>query len=294
MVSYGFSELSCTPLYPRYLEFRNQVFNQLLNYHHTGNPVYQLSAFDLSDNRSTDALSAGREYGVEYDHYDIPKTLHLAYVEPPSPGIGLDALTLSVSGATILGCLRFLPTDGPYMIRDAIERGVWKNVELFDGSLPARADIYEASRIAVSPDVADSAVRKAIVDNLVYANVEIGVRLGVYKMLGIMYDRVWNAVYVKRGVPIRYLSKPFHVDDGQPIIIGEIDTSPAILKELKRRYAEQLAEGTIRAALIEPSTWMLHYHHVHKSSAFQPTPKPDQPITATSQRQIQLMQSATL
>jgi hypothetical protein len=113
-------------------------------------------------------------------------------------------------------------------------------------------------------------------------------------MLGIMYDRVWNAVYVQRGVPIRYLSKPFHVDDGQPIIIGEIDTSPAILDELKRRYADQLAEGTIRAAEIEPSTWMLHYHHVHKSGRFQPKPISDQPITAASQRQVELMQTAAL
>lgn len=294
MVNYGFSELSCTPLYPRYLEFRNQVFNQLLKYHQTGNPVYQLTAFDLSDDRSTDGLSAGREYGVEYDHYDIPKTLHLAHVDPPSSRIGFDALTLRVSDVTVLGCLRFLPTDGPYMIRDAIERGVWKNVKLFDGGLPASADIYEASRIAVSPEVSDPTVRKTIVDNLVYANVEIGVRLGVHKMLGIMYDRVWNAVYVKRGVPIRYLSKPFHVDDGQPIIIGEIDTSPAILDELKRRFADQLAEGTIRAAQIEPSTWMLHYHHVHKSGTFQPKPIPDQPITAASQRQVELMQTAAL
>jgi N-acyl-L-homoserine lactone synthetase len=294
MVNYGFSELSCTPLYPRYLEFRNQVFNELLKYHHTGNPVYQLTAFDLVDDCSTEGLSVAREYGVEYDHYDIPKTLHLACLEPPLSGVGTDSLALRVSHATVLGCLRLLPTDGPYMIRDAVEGGVWKNVELLDAGLPASGDIYEASRIAVSPEVADPAVRKTIVDNLVYANVEIGVRLGVHKMLGIMYDRVWNAVYVKRGVPIRYLSKPFHVDDGQPIIIGEIDTSPAILDELKRRYEEQLAEGTIRPAQIEPSTWMMHYHHVHKSGAFQPKPIPDQPITVASQRQVELMETAAL
>lgn len=294
MASYGFSELSCTPLYPRYLEFRNQVFNQLLKYHQTGNPVYQLTAFDLSDDCSTEGLSAGRQYGVEYDHYDIPKTLHLAYVEPALSGMGTDAVTRRVSDATVLGCLRLLPTDGPYMIRDAVERGVWTNVELFDGGLPASADIYEASRIAVSPGVGDADIRKVIVDNLVYANVEIGVRLGVHKMLGIMYDRVWNAVYVKRGVPIRYLSKPFHVDDGQPIIIGEIDTSPAILDALNRRYADQLVEGSIRAAQIEPCTWMLHYHHVHKSGMLHPAPIPKQPITAASQRQLQLVQTAAL
>jgi N-acyl-L-homoserine lactone synthetase len=292
MVTYGFSELSCTPLYPRYLEFRNQVFNQLLKYHHSGNPVYQLTAFDLLGSRSSGGVSAGREYGIEYDHYDVPKALHLAYVEPPSPRKASGAETRRVYDAPIRGCLRLLPTNGPYMIRDAIERGVWKNVELFDAGLPASADIYEASRIAVSPGIADPAIRKIIVDNLVYANVEIGVRLGVHKMLGIMYDRVWNAVYLKRGVPVRYLSKPFHVDDGQPIIIGEIDTSAAILGELKRRYAGQLAEGAIRAAQIEPSTWMLHYHLVHESRFLQPTAIPDQPVTAASQGQIELMQAA--
>jgi N-acyl-L-homoserine lactone synthetase len=294
MVTYGFSELSCTPLYPRYLEFRNQVFNQLLKYHHSGNPVYRLTAFDLSENQATEGHSIGREYGVEYDHYDMPKTLHLAYVESQSPGVGSHALPLRVSDATVLGCLRFLPTDGPYMIRDAIERGVWKNVELLQAGLPSRADIYEASRIAVSPGVADPAIRKAIVDNLVYANVEIGVRLGVYKMLGIMYDRVWNAVYVKRGVPVRYLSKPFNVDDGDPIIIGAIDTSPTVLVELRRRYADQLSDGAIQPAHIEPSTWMLHHHHVHKSGLLQPEPLPDKSITAASRRPIQIMQTAAL
>ncbi len=291
MVTYGFSELSCTRLYPRYLEFRNQVFNQLLKYHHSGNPVYQLTAFDLSGSRSGGGVSAVREYGIEYDHYDVPKALHLAYVEPPSPRTASGAETRRVYDAPVLGCLRLLPTDGPYMIRDAIERGIWKNVELLDGRLPASLDIYEASRIAVAPNVADLAMRKRIVDNLVYANVEIGVRLGVHKMLGIMYDRVWNAVYMERGVPVRYLSNPFHVDDGQPIIIGEIDTSPAILGELKRRYAGQLAEGTILAAQIEPSTWMLHYHHVHKSRVFPPEPIPNQPVTAGSQRQIEVVQA---
>lgn len=294
MVTYGFSELSCTPLYPRYLEFRNQVFNQLLEYHRTGNPVYQLTAFDLLGSRSKDGLSASRAYGIEYDHYDIPKAMHLAYVAPPTSRTASDDVTRRVYDAPVRGCLRLLPTDGPYMIRDAIERGVWKNVELIDAGLPASADIYEASRIAVSPGIADPAIRKLIVDNLVYANVEIGARLGVHKMLGIMYDRVWNAVYVKRGVPIRYLSKPFHVDDGQPIIIGEIDTSPAILDELNRRYADQLADGTIGAAQIEPSTWMLHCHHVHKSGAFQPEPIPDQPAAAAPQRQSELMQTAAL
>jgi hypothetical protein len=111
----------------------------------------------------------------------------------------------------------------------------------------------------------DDTARKKVVNNLVYANVAIGVGLGVPKMIGIMYDRVWNGVYVKRGVPIRYLSKPFHIDDGPPIIIGEIDTSFGVLEELNRRYESHIARGVIRPPEIEPATWLMHYYNVHKA-----------------------------
>ncbi|MEW4569524.1 acyl-homoserine-lactone synthase [Tautonia sp. JC769] len=253
----GFSELSCTPLYPRYLEFRNDVFNQLLKYHHTGNPVFQFTAFDASER-------LGTPYGVEYDQYDIPKTLHLAFVDAHGPLRKTPRSAADRDGA-ILGCLRFLPTDGPYMIRDAVSSGTWENVELLVDDLPGSPAIYEASRIAVSPRVKDAARRKAIVDSLVYANVEIGVRLGVERMIGIMYDRVWNSVYRERGVPIRYLSKPFRVDDGPPIIIGEIDTSAVTLAGLAGRYSREIEAGLIVPAAIESATWMMHFYHVNRS-----------------------------
>jgi N-acyl-L-homoserine lactone synthetase len=258
----GFSELSCTRLYPKYLEFRNNVFNQLLKYHHTGNPVYQFLAFD-------EARGFETPYGVEFDRYDIPKTLHVAVVGGRMAKSARQGL-----GEQILGCLRFLPTDGPYMIKDAIESGIWKNVELFDGELPQTASIYEASRIAVLPDVKDDVLRKSIVDSLVFANVEIGVQLGVSRMIGIMYDRVWNSVYRNRGVPVRYLSKPFHVDDGQPIIIGEIDTSPEVLAGLEARYASEIASGHIVSCSIDPATWLTHYYHVNQSIPTMPVVQP--------------------
>jgi hypothetical protein len=170
------------------------------------------------------------------------------------------------------------------MIRDAIERGIWRNVELLDGELPSSAAVYEASRIAVCPTILDDTARKQVVNNLVYANVAIGVRLGVQKMIGIMYDRVWKGVYVKRGVPIRYLSKPFHIDDGPPIIIGEIDTSLKVMAELHRRYERQIGQGTIRAPHIDPATWLMHYYHVHKALPLDYHPLASRPPALSSQR----------
>jgi N-acyl-L-homoserine lactone synthetase len=158
---------------------------------------------------------SGQAIGIEYDHYDIPKTLHLAYLDAPASSVPPN------ENATILGCLRLLPTDGNYMIRDNIDRGGWKDVELLVDHLPNQSDVYEASRIAVAPYLSKGdPLRDTIVENLVYANVELGVRLGIRKMVGIMYHHIWQAVYCKRGVPVRYISEPFQVDDGLPVIIG--------------------------------------------------------------------------
>jgi N-acyl-L-homoserine lactone synthetase len=268
--TYGFSQLTCTKLYPKYLGFRHQVFNEILKYNETGNPVFNFKAFSIDSlNSASESPLPNAEFDVEYDDYDTPKALHLAYVQKSLSRSSIrtrDSHEINPDDLNIMGCLRFLPTDGPYMIKDNIERGIWKNVELLVNSLPTQADVYEASRIAVTPRLdRRSPLRDLILDNLVYANVELGMRLGVKKMLGIMYDRVWNSVYMKRGVPISYISKPFYVDDGLPIIIGEIDTSEAVLAGLNQRYADQIANNLIKPPEIEPGTWLMHRYHVNKT-----------------------------
>ncbi|MBI1275611.1 hypothetical protein GC177_06530 [bacterium] len=269
---FGFSELSCNPLYPRYLAFRHQVFNELLQYHLTGNPVYLFHAYGAArDDQNMEG------FGVEYDDYDIPKTLHLAFVDA-SERSSLESFFphIQTQGheGTVRGCLRFLPTDGPYMIKDNIERGVWKHVRLLE-DLPAQANIYEASRIAVDPRLGrDNAMRETVLDNLVYNNVELAVRLNVPKMVGIMYDRVWTSVYRNRGVPIRYLSEPFHVDDGPPIIIGEIITTGDVLDDLNRLYSDRIEQGLIRPATIDPGTLTAHQKLVQRHyDTYEPLPR---------------------
>lgn len=261
---YGFSELSCTKVYPKYLSFRHDVFNEQHRYHESGNPVFHFNTFDIdAEDGGHRQLPLGhpseQAVGIEYDHYDIPKTLHLAYVDAPAADVPSD------ENATILGCLRLLPTDGNYMIRDNIAQGGWKDVKLLVNDLPNQNNVYEASRIAVAPYLSKGdPLRDTIVENLVYANVELGVRLGVRKMVGIMYHHIWQAVYCKRGVPVNYISGPFHIDDGQPVIIGEIDTSPEVLDKLNERYADKLAHQVIRPPQIEPNTWLMHYYHVNR------------------------------
>lgn len=265
MSVFGFSELSCTKVYPKYLNFRHQVFNEQQRYHESGNPVFQFNTFNLeANNTALNATSFKHSVGIEYDDYDIPRTLHLAYLEQSDP-------QKHDENATILGCLRLLPTDGHYMIKDNIDNGGWKNVELLVDGLPMQNTIYEASRIAVAPYLTkDNPLRDTVVENLVYANIELGVRLGVKKMVGIMYHHIWQAVYCKRGVPVKYISQPFHVDDGLPIIIGEIDTSPEVLANLNDRYADKIEKGLIKSPSIEYNAWMTHYYHVNKQVPVNP------------------------
>ncbi len=266
MSIYGFSELSCTEFYPKYLEFRHRVFNEILKYNQSGNPVFHFQSFSVDNSYdSGDEPRIEREYAVEYDCYDVPKALHLAYLHNYTRIVDSQTHKSSNREAAITGCLRFLPTDSAYMIKDNVERGIWKKVKLLK-ELPSCENIYEASRIAVSPHLHNGhPEREIVLDNLVYANVELAVRLGIKKMIGIMYDRVWNSVYLKRGVPINYISEPFQVDDGLPVIIGEIDTSPVVLDRLNERYLNKLNSGIIIPAHVEVGAYLMHYYHVHKT-----------------------------
>lgn len=259
---YGFSELTCTEIYPKYLEFRNSVFNKTLKYNESGNAVYDLQTYNADDPATA--------MDVEYDHYDTPKTLHLALVRITSaqwhkPFMSTNLSAADIKNISVLGCLRFLPTDGPYMIKDNIAQGAWRNVDHLLKILPSQSDVYEASRIAVSPFLGrNDPLREIVLDNLVYANVEIAVRLGIKKMVGIMYDRVWESVYRKRGVPVSYVSDPFYIDTGQPIIVGEIDVSESVLNQLKERYAYEISQSVIKQPYIDPGTWMTHYSRINK------------------------------
>ena len=256
---YGFSELSGSPLYPKYLQFRHRVFNERLGYHQPGGPVSAFEAFpDLKQ-------AASWASGVEFDGCDVPSTIHLAHVSPVLPANQDKATFIPAVNGQVTGCLRLLPTDGHYMIRDAIEQGLWKNVPLL-ADLPASADVYESSRIAISPDFEHhDPARKLIMDNLVYGLVALAFRLGIKRIIGIMYKGIWRIVFEKRGIPIRYLSEPFKVDDGHPILIGDFAIDANCMANLNRLFAAELSSGLIVAPQVDEGTLLAHRCHVARA-----------------------------
>ena len=235
-----FSAHSASPLYAPYFAFRQRIFNQQLGYSDSGYPVY---SFPGGMGRSRDAF--------EYDAYDLPKAIYSVYVDP--------------ADGQIQGCFRFLPADNRYMVRDAVEHGIWPGVELLQ-PLPVGHRIYEGSRIAVAPEL-PKAMRRQVLDALILSNVALAVQVGFEAMIAIMSDAVWTSVYRRRGLDVHYLSKPFPLDENDPVIIGVVPMQPRHLAALQAQYDVDMQ--------VDPELLRMHRAHVaadHRPAAVQVHP----------------------
>lgn len=222
-----FSAHTASPLYPRYFAFRQRIFNQQLGYCDSGYPVY-----------SFPTRTAAADGAFEYDAYDLPKAIYTAYVDPEDE--------------QMYGCFRFLPADAQYMVRDSVERGIWRGVELLE-PLPVSNRIYEGSRIAVAPGLLQQR-RRQILDALILSNVELAVKIGFDAMIAIMADSIWNSVYRRRGLDVQYLSRPFRLDENEPVIIG--------LVPMQERHLAALRQSCDVEMQIDPELLRLHRAHV--------------------------------
>lgn len=225
-----FAAHTASPLYSRYFAFRQRIFNQSLGYWDSGYPVY-----------SFPARTAAVEDAFEYDAYDLPKAIYTAYADP--------------ADEQIQGCFRLLPADAQYMVRDSVERGIWQGVELLE-PLPVSNRIYEGSRIAVAPGLSKEQ-RRHILHALVLSNVDMAVRIGFDAMIGIMSDAVWTSVYRRRGLDVRYLSRPFRLDENDPVIIG--------LVPMQTRHLAKLRETCDVDMHVDPE--LLRLHRAHAAAA---------------------------
>lgn len=221
-----FAAHTASPLYAPYFAFRQRIFNQQLGYWDSGYPVY-----------SFPARPAVLDDAFEYDAYDLPKAIYTVYID-------------SADGQ-IQGCFRLLPADNLYMVRDSVERGIWPGVELLE-PLPVSNRVYEGSRIAIAPGLPQP-VRRRIRDALVLSNVEMAVRIGFDAMIAIMSDAVWTSVYRGRGLDVHYLSRPFRLDDNDPVVIG--------LVPMQARHLAILRETCDVEMQVDPELLRLHRAH---------------------------------
>lgn len=151
---------------------------------------------------------------MEYDAYDTPATVYLAWRDEYN---------------IVRGCTRLSPTDRPYMIKDVWPQSV-QNIPL-----PTSSDIWEASRFCIDKTMPIH-LRKRIHGELLCAFQEYCLTHNIQWMIGVMTNPIWHRVFIQNGWPVEYLGDPLVLDARQSIITGKMPISENILQCLKDRF----------------------------------------------------------
>ncbi len=140
---------------------------------------------------------------------------------------------------TLIGCVRFLPTTGPTMLRDTFP-------ELLDGlPMPATQNIWESSRFAVDP----AEPRGARCGGLSYATyelfagmIEFGLSRGLSHIVTVTDSRM-ERILRRAGWPLSRL--------GAPRMLG----STLALAGLLEISEDSLAKVRLRGGFTQPVLW---------------------------------------
>jgi len=151
---------------------------------------------------------------MEYDAYDTPATVYLAWRDNEN---------------VVRGCTRLSPTDRPYMIKD-----IWPET-VTSVALPHSPDVWEASRFCIDKHL-PTEQRRRIHGELLCAFQEFCLHQDIKWMIGVMSHPIWRFVFIKNGWPIEYLGPPKTLDNEPVIIAGKMPVSLAILERLRNVF----------------------------------------------------------
>lgn len=146
--------------------------------------------------------------GLEWDQYDTPR-----------------ATTIVVEDAgRCVGVCRLIPTVHPYMLEELFP-------ELLPYAPPKRPDVWEASRIAVAPDL-PAGRREAALKTLIVAVQRHGLEHRVRHYLGLMPVLIFRRTLIRHGVEVDILRATAKMIDGIETAAGEIAVSAATVERL--------------------------------------------------------------
>ncbi|QQG36618.1 MAG: GNAT family N-acetyltransferase [Micavibrio aeruginosavorus] len=159
--------------------------------------------------------------GMEYDQYDTPATIYLVYRD-------------EVSGEA-LGLSRLTPVSQCCMIKD-----LWPEL-VNDQSIFTDHDVWESTRFCVERSL-PAHVRRIISNELVAAHVELGMRLGIKNIIGVMPTFILRSVFGKAGCSFEYLGGGIEVDN-MLIRAAVMEITPRQL--LRIRQTSQIKESVL-------------------------------------------------
>jgi acyl homoserine lactone synthase len=152
--------------------------------------------------------------GLEVDDYDLPETVYI---------LALNNMR------KVVGIWRLLPTHGPTMIRN-----IWPEF-LRSLPMPARTDVWEASRFAVhsfnsDPRKAKEEAQTAI-GELFCALTELCIEVGINEVFTLYDARI--ARVIRRLDCEPYAVSPPHLIDGNKSFVGAFKTNESMLQRIK-------------------------------------------------------------
>jgi acyl homoserine lactone synthase len=157
-----------------------------------------------------DVMASG---GMEVDEYDVQSPLYILN---------------TFEDGQLGGCVRLLPTTGPYMLRDTFPTLAG------DQPMPCTPTVWEASRFAVeSPRRAGSKALSPVTAELFAAMVELGLIRGLNRIAAVVDVRM-ERILRMAGWPLQRFAPPQAV--GITLAVGGLlEVSPAALDRIRER-----------------------------------------------------------
>lgn len=147
--------------------------------------------------------------GLEWDQYDTPRATYIVIED----------------GGRCLAVCRLVPTTAPYMIEELFP-------ELLPYAPPKRPDVWEATRIAVDPDL-PAPQREEALRALIVGVQRFGLDHGITHFLGLMPVPIFRVTLQRHGVTVRIMRDQAREIDGRETATGEILVDPATVERLE-------------------------------------------------------------
>ncbi len=151
--------------------------------------------------------------GMEFDQYDTPAAVYLVALSSENEP---------------LGCSRLTPTRHSSMIQD-----LWP--ELVDLPQDVFTDnTWEGTRFCIKKSLPTN-VREQVCRELVIGYFEVGLSLGIDKIIGVMQPYIFRRVFGHTGCSYNFIGKTMKLPNGQEIAAASMNINNEALNNVRRK-----------------------------------------------------------
>jgi acyl homoserine lactone synthase len=149
---------------------------------------------------------------MEFDQYDTPAAIYLVYLSPEGEA---------------WGCSRLTPVSHRSMLKDLWPDLVKQPEKVFT------PDTWEGTRFCIKKDI-PADLRQRICRELVAGYLEVGLDMGMKKIIGVMPPFIFKRVFINAGCHYEYLGAQMKIQSGDVIVPAAIDITWEALMNVRK------------------------------------------------------------